>query len=165
LGTGEVRNVVEGDAETYEEHAPMLMRIATVLVGPSDAPDVVADAVVRAMASPRWRAVRNRPGYLTRAVQNEARRKWKSDARRSRREQAVVFAVSTHPCEQREVDGDVVAAVQELSARQQAVVVLTYWDDLPPEAVAARLGISEGSVKRHLARARANLRRTLNDAR
>jgi DNA-directed RNA polymerase specialized sigma24 family protein len=53
-------------------------------------------------------------------------------------------------------------AVARLSMRQRAVVVLTYWADLAPPAVAERLGISEGSVRRHLARARARLREVLD---
>jgi RNA polymerase sigma factor (sigma-70 family) len=60
-----------------------------------------------------------------------------------------------------EVDVDVLAAVDKLSVQQRASVVLTYWEDLTPAEVAARLGISEGSVKRHLARARARLKELL----
>jgi RNA polymerase sigma factor (sigma-70 family) len=41
------------------------------------------------------------------------------------------------------------------------VVVLTYWEDLTVEQVAGTLEISEGSVRRHLARARARLREVL----
>jgi RNA polymerase sigma factor (sigma-70 family) len=161
-GLGEVRSGVEGDAEIYEECAPTLMRLAAVLVGPSDAPDVVADAVVRALASPRWRAVSNRPTYLTRAVQNEARRKWRSDARRSRRERRAGLASFTAVPEPADSDPELIAAIRGLSARQQTVVVLTYWEDMTPAAVALRIGISEGAVKRHLARARTNLRKVLD---
>lgn len=42
------------------------------------------------------------------------------------------------------------------------MVLLTYWADLDPGTVAERLGISEGSVRRHLARARARLREVLD---
>ena len=41
--------------------------------------------------------------------------------------------------------------------------MLTYWDDLPPATVATRLGIGEGSVRRHLARARKQLRTVLDE--
>jgi RNA polymerase sigma-70 factor (ECF subfamily) len=54
-------------------------------------------------------------------------------------------------------DIDVLRAVGQLSLQQRAVVFLTYWEDLTPGAVAERLGVSEGSVKRHLARARKRL--------
>jgi len=43
------------------------------------------------------------------------------------------------------------------------VVVLTYWDDLASAAIAERLGISDGSVRRHLARARKRLRMALDE--
>jgi RNA polymerase sigma factor (sigma-70 family) len=48
-----------------------------------------------------------------------------------------------------------------LSERQRAVVYLTYWDDLDPPRIAELLGISDGAVRRHLARARHHLRKTL----
>ena len=41
-------------------------------------------------------------------------------------------------------------------------VLLTYWADLPAEAVAERMGISTGAVKRHLARARKHLEEWLS---
>ena len=62
-----------------------------------------------------------------------------------------------------EVDVDVLAAVDRLSVQQRAAVVLTYWEDLSVAEVAQRLKISEGSVKRHLARARSRLRETLDE--
>jgi RNA polymerase sigma-70 factor (ECF subfamily) len=61
------------------------------------------------------------------------------------------------------VDVDVLAAVDKLSVQQRASVVLTYWEDLTPAEVGSRLGISEGSVKRHLARARARLKELLDE--
>lgn len=50
------------------------------------------------------------------------------------------------------------AAVDGLSAQQRAVIVLTYWQDLEPKAVAELLGVSEGTVRKQLARARQKLR-------
>ena len=55
------------------------------------------------------------------------------------------------------------AAVDKLSVQQRASVVLTYWEDLTPNEVALRLGVSEGSVKRHLARARSKLKELLDE--
>jgi Sigma-70, region 4 len=51
------------------------------------------------------------------------------------------------------------AAVLTLSVQQRAVIVLTYWQDLAPRQVAGRLGISESSARRDLARGRERLRR------
>ena len=56
---------------------------------------------------------------------------------------------------------EVLAAVRRLSVRQRAVVVLAYWEQLTAGEIAGQLGISEGSVHRHLARARSKLRGAL----
>ncbi|HLF61758.1 MAG TPA: sigma-70 family RNA polymerase sigma factor, partial [Acidimicrobiia bacterium] len=61
-----------------------------------------------------------------------------------------------------EIDIDVLKAVDRLSMRQRAAVLLTYWADLPVEAVAAQMGVSTGAVKRHLARARKHLEESLS---
>lgn len=58
---------------------------------------------------------------------------------------------------------DVVEAVVRLSPQQRACVYLTYWEDLTPPKVAEHLGIGEGTVKNHLAPARAKLREVLDD--
>ena len=54
-------------------------------------------------------------------------------------------------------------AVDALSVRQRTVTVLTYWADLSPASIARILGMSEGSVRRHLAHARNRLREVLHE--
>ena len=49
-----------------------------------------------------------------------------------------------------------------LSEQQRAVVFLTYWEDLAPAQVADLLGVSDGTVRKQLARARDQLRRILD---
>jgi RNA polymerase sigma factor (sigma-70 family) len=147
------------DEQTYRELAPELIRFATALVGPSDAGDVMASAFAKALASRTWAGVLNRRAYLYRAVHNEARSHATRSRRRSDRETR--FAVE-RTWELPGLRPEVRAAVLRLSLRQRAVIVLTYWADLDPAAVAEWLGISEGSVRRHLARARANLREVLD---
>jgi RNA polymerase sigma factor (sigma-70 family) len=146
--------------EIYRKYADDLVRFATGLVGPFDAPDVVTDACLRSFSVPGWTGVANHRAYLYRAVLNHARSHHRSTLRRRLRElQAAVPEASSPP----DVDVDVLVAVDRLSVRQRAVVMLTYWEDLSPGEVAARLGISEGSVKRHLNRARSRLREQLDD--
>ena len=147
------------DAEVYAEHAVALVRFATVLVGPVDAQDVVSSAVLRSLGSPGWAQVKNRRGYLHQAVANEARNVYRSDARRRNGEvrmsgQALVSLPEFRP--------DVQKAVERLSVRQRAVVYLTYWEDMTNQMTADYLGISAGSVRRHLARAKTHLRRELH---
>ncbi len=141
--------------------APELIRFATALVGPVDAADVLSSAVVKALSTPGWPAVTNRPAYLYRAVFNEAQTWLRRAGRRP-----VLEARSRHGEPDRwelpELRPEVRQAVAALSTQQRAVIVLTYWADLPPADVAERLGISDGSVRRHLARARARLRKVLD---
>jgi RNA polymerase sigma-70 factor (ECF subfamily) len=53
-------------------------------------------------------------------------------------------------------------ALATLSPQQRAVVYLTYWEDQSPSQIAELLSISEGTVRKQLARARDHLRRILD---
>ncbi len=61
-----------------------------------------------------------------------------------------------------ETDVDVLASLDRLSERQRAVVVLAYWESMTASEIGKSLGISEGSVKRHLDRAKSRLRKDLS---
>ena len=159
---GIVRVVELSDAELYEKHADELTRFATGLVGPSDAPDVVSGAVLDCLASSRWHMASNRRAYLYRAVLNEARASRRSSARRRSREEKARERQESTVAE--EVRPEIFGAIERLSVRQRAVIVLTYWNDLDPASIANLLDIGEGSVRRHLARARAHLREYLNES-
>ncbi len=147
-------------AEAYEKYADELMRFATTLVGPSDAADVVSEAIVRCIYGSRWEEVANHRAYLFRAVLREARSQYRSTLRRRVRESRAAYPERVSPPDPQP---DVLAAVVRLSMRQRAVVYLTYWSDLDVPSVASLLGISDGAVKRHLARARRRLRELLDD--
>jgi len=136
------------------------VRFATGLVGPFDASDIVTESCLRAFRSSGWGDVANHRAYLYRTVLNEARSQHRSTLRRRIREMRTASSEISVPVE---VDVDVLSAVNKLSVQQRASVVLTYWEDLTPAEVASRLGIAEGSVKRHLARARARLKELLDE--
>lgn len=148
------------DAEIYGEHSVALIRFATVLVGPDSAQDVVSSAFLRSFEGQSWSQVENHRSYLYQAVTNEARNHHRSESRRRSREVRTSVPIVVHPPE---FHPEVRRAVEELSVRQRAVVYLTYWEDMTDHAIAGHLGISAGSVRRHLARARRHLRRVLYD--
>lgn len=147
------------DAEVYRAHAIELVRYATVLVGPDDAADVVADAVLAAFASRTWPTVANRRAYLYRAVYHRALDLRRGAERRHRRE---VATASSEPIVAAEPSLDAQRALAHLPAQQRAVVYLTYWSDLTPAQAAELLDVSEGAVRKQLARARTTLRRVLD---
>lgn len=153
------------DEELYAKCSDRLVRFAATIVGPADAEDVMIDGVVAAMTSRRWGAVDDRIAYLYRSVLNAGRMKLRSDGRRRSREElsTSAHARTVAPGTPESVP-EVRAAVAGLSARQRAVIFLTYWEDLDERAVADRLGIGVGSVRRHLHRARRHIGRELRAA-
>jgi RNA polymerase sigma-70 factor (ECF subfamily) len=149
--------------ETYGACSADLIRYATVLVGPTDAQDVVSDAVLNVFASVKdWSAIANQRGYLFRAVLNQATSHQRSSGRRRRREQRASEGARRDAPAPDAASIDAHRALTQLSPQQRAVVFLTYWEDLTPPQIANLLDIGEGSVKKQLARAREQLRRILD---
>jgi RNA polymerase sigma factor (sigma-70 family) len=160
MGVLRHRKCVDGaDEEIYRKYSEALIRFATGLVGPDNAPDVVSAAVLRCLTSPTWSEVTEKKPYLYRSIYNEAIMFRRSSSRRSSLEQR---AAQLEPTEAYEIRPEVLDAVKRLSVRQRAVIVLTYWEDLEPSAIAKLLQISHGSVKRHLARGKSRLKEVLH---
>ena len=152
----------EASTRTIEQlwvsYADELLQFATVLVGPSDASDVVADSFMSAAPSAVKPEVRDPRAYLYRAVSNRAH-----DLRRSRQRRWSRDLSAMRPNTQDGPDTliDVRRAVADLSVRQRAVVYLVYWDDKSERVAADLLGLSIGTVRRHLVRAQSHLRKAL----
>ncbi|WP_432945862.1 RNA polymerase sigma factor [Kribbella sp. CA-253562] len=139
---------------------PALSRYAYLLCGDaSNAADLVQEALLRVFARLQTGDdIDQLEAYTRRAVLNlylEGRRKQdKWEARRhlltSRSETDLIE-------EQIPLRTRVLDAVASLSPRQRACVILRYYDDLTVPAIAAELGCSVGTVKRHLADAKVRL--------
>lgn len=143
----------------YRRHQHELIRFATVLVGTDDAQDVVSKAMMGILDGRP--DLDNPRAYLFQAIANQARNHRRGEARRRKRQASAVSPEAAPPSD--EPHPEVWSAVKSLSARQKAVVYLTYWEDLSDSMVADRLGIGAGSVRRHLARARKHIRRALDE--
>jgi len=152
--------MLASDEEVYGKYAGELIRFAALVVGPHEAADAVSSGVISALQSTGWATVRNPRAYLYRAVLNEARMMIRRDARRRKYEVRVapVESAVTMPTPRPEI----ATALARLSPKQRAVIHLTYWEDLDPRTVGELLGISDGTVRRHLARARTTLRKVLD---
>ena len=75
-GLGVVYSMIDPRiVEAYEKHSTDLMFYATALIGPSEAEDVVADAMLRVFRTSNWDRVLEPRGYLFRCVLNEATRR------------------------------------------------------------------------------------------
>ena len=146
--------------DVYRTHGGRLLALAAALAGASDAPDLVAGVFSKLIDGPGLSGVRTPSAYLNRALINEVRAQRRSTERRRAREStyqsARLPAAAVTPADDR-----VLVAVRQLPVRQRAALFLTYWADLTPVEVARELSISEGSVRKHLARARSALREEL----
>ena len=150
---------MEFDAQrAFQKFEPDLTRYARVVAGASNADDVVSQAFHAVLASGRWELIEDHRAYLFRAVLNATRSMQRSAGRRADRELRAVELPSEGTYL---ADPEVGAAVGRLSPQQRAVIYLTYWDDLSVAVVATTLGVSDGTVRRQLARARARLRKVL----
>ena len=152
--------------ELYQARRLSLVRLAVLLVDDlATAEDIVQDvftAMYRRHGSDLHR-LSDPHAYLTTSVMNAAR----SALRRRRTARAYVPSrAGTSPAAEeqallRDGDREVIAALQELTARQRQVVVLRYWSELSEAEIAETLRVSRGTVKATASRALAVLRRLL----
>lgn len=153
----------------YERNAPRLTRLATLLVGPDDAHDLVIDSVLRAVTSRSWERVEAHAAYLSRVMVNLANDRHRRNEHRRRREiawfrDATARASSLRSPADVEQLNALVPAIAALSPTQRAIVFLHYWEDLPLAQVAEHLGTTRGTVHRQFDRAKRRLRSVLDAA-
>jgi RNA polymerase sigma-70 factor, ECF subfamily len=119
--------------------------------------DATQEAFARAFA--RWRRLSRKEwagGWVTTTALNVLRRKFRDAARSLAR----VDDRSSRDMHDRV---DLLRALRALPLRQREAAVLFYVADLPLHAVAEAMGVSDGAVKSHLARAREGLRASLEE--
>jgi RNA polymerase sigma-70 factor (ECF subfamily) len=146
-------------AELYKTEHDRVFQVAYALSGDAaTAEDATQEAFVRALE--RWDRLRDQPwaaAWVTTTAVNLARRML-----RRRHWMLSAGASEVSPVEDGELD--LWQAVRRLPYRQQQAVTLHYALDLPVAQVAEAMGCREGTVKAHLARARAELRIWLEGA-
>jgi RNA polymerase sigma-70 factor (sigma-E family) len=140
---------------------PHLVRTAYLLTGDRHlAEDLTQSALAKAYRS--WRRVMRADSpeaYVRRILVS-----CNSDRFRKRRVPESLTAAVPERAEGRDegdradTRGALLAALSTLPARQRAVVVLRYWEDLPEGETAAALGCSVGTVKSQAAKGLAKLR-------
>ncbi|REE98090.1 SigE family RNA polymerase sigma factor [Thermomonospora umbrina] len=153
-----------GDDPSFEEfvagRGTALLRTAVLLSGGSrhDAEDVVQTALEKAYR--HWSRIEGDPEpYVRRILVNVTI----SRARRRRIRQEVNVERVPEVGVPAAADGlalrDVlIRELHRLPARQRAVLVLRYWDDLTEARIAEAMGCSVGTVKSQAAKALARLR-------
>lgn len=147
--------------ELYELHAMALLRLAVLACGDRTvAEDVVHDAFVRCHGADPGPERGKERAYLRRIVLNLS----SNHHRTERRHKVEPFPPPGHaqPADAEVLTSTVTSvvgdAVRALPPRQRDCVLLHYFERLSDTETADELGISPGSVKTHLHRARAALR-------
>jgi RNA polymerase sigma-70 factor (sigma-E family) len=145
--------VASFEAVYLAEHA-RLVRLATLVIGSSAAAeDVVQDAFAKLHG--RWQKVASPEAWLHTVVVNAARNEVRNGAVRRRvlsglgRDKSGQLDPPVH---------ELIASLRRLNARQRAVVVLRFYEDLPEAEIARLLKMRLGTVKSTLHRALAQLR-------
>ncbi|MGP3990689.1 SigE family RNA polymerase sigma factor [Streptomyces sp. 3N207] len=146
-----------------QARGPVLLRTARSLTAnPSDAEDLLQTALTKTyLAWERIEDHRALDGYVRRALVNTRTSQW-------RRRKVDEFSCdelpepdplpAPDPAEQQAVRDAMWRAVLKLPARQRAMVVLRYYEDLSEIQTAEVLGVSVGTVKSAVSRALAKLR-------
>lgn len=144
----------------FRAHATPLLRLAVVLTGDRPlAEELVQEAFVRLQRSGTVPAPGTELAYLRRTVVNLSHGhhrhlrvvRGRAEPPVAHRPAAEVDAV------RRDGQRQVAAAVRGLPPRQRDCIVLRFYAELSDGEIADVLGISAGSVKTHLHRARATL--------
>ncbi len=141
---------------------PRLYRTALAVAGDRGAAeDALQNAFAKAYSVwPRIRRTDHPHAYVRRMVVNDILGSRRHGWRRRERPHETVEPPGTSPSPEPDVvRRDVLwAAVRALPARQRAVVVLRYYEDLSEREIAETLGCSQGTVKSQASAALASLR-------
>ena len=157
-------------------HYGRLRRLCRLMQGdPQEAEDVVQEVFLKAHEAERLgRAPMDWGAWLTRVAVNACRDRrraggWMRLRLRSTHIDDLPLVADTQAPSEAAVGEEtrrrIWVAFRALPRRQQEVFALRYIEEQPTADVALALGLSAGSVKRHLYRAVRHLRRALGDAR
>ncbi|WP_398857836.1 SigE family RNA polymerase sigma factor [Streptomyces griseiscabiei] len=142
---------------------PVLLRTARSLTAnPCDAEDLLQTALAKTYVA--WERIEDHralDGYVRRALLNTRTSQW-------RKRKVDEFACeelpepegvqAADPAEQQALHDAMWRAIMKLPARQRAMVVLRYYEDLSEVQTAEVLGVSVGTVKSAVSRALGKLR-------
>ncbi len=144
----------------FLENYQAVLHVLALTTGDHErATDATQEAFIKAYA--RWSKIRtydSPAAWVRRVAINASRDALRSDHRRRRREEAQPFGDEPSAADKSTSDANAFRLLGKLSDRQREVATLFYVDDRSVAEIASILGLSEGTVKSHLAAARDRLR-------
>lgn len=142
---------------------PRLVAAVRLVAGSSAAAeDAVAEALARAWErSDRGEPIANLPAWVMRAALNLATSRWRRLRTEARARERIAHASSEAPGSDDRLD--IEQALEGLSRREREVTVLRYYLGFDVAETAGILGVSDGTVKTLLFRARRELAAALGE--
>ncbi|MCE9635623.1 MAG: sigma-70 family RNA polymerase sigma factor [Planctomycetes bacterium] len=143
-------------------HREWVRRVARAMVrDENDADDLEQGLWLDALQHPP-RTARSPRGWLFTALRRDRTNARRSEASRTAREHATARAEAAPSADEMVARADalkrVVVAVMDLSEPYRSAILYRYFEDLPPAAIAERLGVPVETVRTRLKRALAQLR-------
>ncbi|AOW87864.1 MULTISPECIES: SigE family RNA polymerase sigma factor [Streptomyces] len=143
---------------------PVLLRTARSLTAnPSDAEDLLQTALTKTYVA--WERIEDHralDGYVRRALLNTRTSQWRKrkvdEFACDELPEPEPVAAGDDPAERQALRDAMWRAITKLPARQRAMVVLRYYEDLSEAQTAEVLGVSVGTVKSAVSRALGKLR-------
>jgi len=157
-------------AALFDTHYGRLYRLARRLVPSSDdALDLVQETFLRAARSPKAvpLGARNEEAWLVRVLLNIRRDQWRHAAVRDRFNRNAIIGGSEFAGVGRDAEAAVIAraivwkALDLLSPRRRAVIIMHELEGLEFSSIASLLGVSSITVRWHLSRGRQELARVI----
>lgn len=145
------------DEAIYRQHKYDLIRYATILVGPSDAEDVLSTVIARVYKSRRTLSDLDAPRpYLMKAVFHES-----LDRRKKKQKQEL--PLMDHAIDPVKSRPEVLDAVAALPIQQRAAIFLSYWVGMNSNEAAELMGCRPATVRRYVHLAKKKLEAVLDD--
>ena len=171
-----VDKVLQGDADAFgaivDQYNALMMRTALMIIGDRDiAADAVQDALIQAWQHlPGLREAGALRPWLMRIVVNQCISYKRKVARTAAFVRQTLADQSSHLAAEiaddhkgrLERDWDLAETVKKLPPKQQAVIMLHYYQGMTLPSMAQTLHISENTLKKRIQAALHNLRQVLN---
>src|SRR5215469_5288001 len=164
LAVAEVTDPAERLAALFDAHYERLYRLARRLTASTDdALDLVQETFLKAARSPKSipGGLAPEEAWLVRVLVNTRRDQWRK-ASTCKRHSRVPFATNSQEFESALIAQNTVwQALDVLTPRRRAIVVMHELEELPIPAIASLLGISAITVRWHLSMGKRELMQTL----
>jgi RNA polymerase sigma factor (sigma-70 family) len=155
-------------SDLFDTQHASVYRLALVLCGkPHVAEEIVAEVFAKVL--PKWRrgSVTDPVFYLRRAVVNEvrSRHRQRGNEQRALARHASRQTTTAPSASATNLSQPLIVAMQQLSVRHRAVIVLRFHEDLSEADVARILGSPTGTIKAQTSRALSALRTLMEEQR